>query len=232
MASILTQTGFRYRITDQDRLWAARMVQYEGGGARDAPAVLWSMTQLFTPEGQQSKYGNPRRFRTFTDLIRAYSQPINPIWTAAGSRCRPGGSYAGTEHCSPSRLSRRQQAHTIPWTGINSSVRNTVTAWAEGRLPNPVPRAIEFAAPSVSRNFVSRNPGSRYVMQGGNWFISTPPTQRWPDDLVTINGKGTARGLPRRTRVGISLSVALLLLAGSFGYWTWTRRQTPKRGAR
>lgn len=197
---VIRQGGWSYTLTPADKLWAARMVEGEGP-AEDAGAVLWTMTQLFTPAGQRKKYGRPDQYRSFAALIQAYSQPINPIWRHDGSKCRPGGSHAGTEACSEFRLQRRADLATLPYSAVDPTKRAIVERWAGGSLSNPVPGAIEFAAPSVSRSFLERRPGWRVISGGSNWFLVAPGQ------------------LERTTISGRSIGALLLLAGGGAAAW-------------
>jgi len=174
---------WRYRLSEADLLWAALMVQGETLPGRvrrheDALAVLWTMASLFTPAGQQAKYGR-WRFDTFTALIRAYSQPINPRWTRDGEFCRLGGRYHGHTACAPRSLDRRDRLQRTPWTEIDAGLRTVVLRWAAGKTDNPVPKAIEFAAPYVANAYLERNPGARHVATIHNRFIASASSKRW-----------------------------------------------------
>lgn len=219
LAQIRTSDGWRYQITPEDVLWAGRMLQGEGGGPEDPAAVLWTMTQLFAPAAQEEKYGNPRRFPTFTGLIQAYSQPINPRWRRDGQFCAPGGQYFGQEPCSDTRLARRARIASMPWEDIEPELREVVKRWSEGKLANPVPRAVEFAAPGVAAGFVRRNPGTMYVARLGNHFLATPGSQQWSANYVRM---GAGFGL---------LAFGLGLLVGGITWYVWGNR-TPQRSLR
>lgn len=207
MGTIVTQDGWEYRITTRDRIWAGRMAEHEG--SRKA-ASLWCMTWYFARR--------KHRFRTFADALLAYSQPINPRWRRDGVFCRPGGEWHGTDYCSEVRLQRRDRAQQLSWGELSPETRRAVEKWMSGQLKNPVPRAMQFAAPGVARRWMERNPGSR-VFRLDNWYIVPPETQSLPKDWVKVKGEGGALLLP-------------LLLGGGLvaGAWWWKRRQA--RGAR
>ena len=191
--------GFQYKLTDEDVLWAARMVYGEGGDERDAPAVLWTMTQLFTPQGKRSKWGNPNKWGTsFRELIQRYSQPINPRWTTPeGTRVASGimqGEtslcYKAPDRCTSRYLERRRNFQSLSWERIPARLRDITLRWARGDLPNPVPNAVEFANPPTSRGFLGRNPGSVVVLRAGNWFIANRVSKTWPPGLVRVDSGG------------------------------------------
>lgn len=70
------------RFTDADVEWSARMLYGEAGGDCDLDheglAVMWTMINRFA-------FLWPR-FKSFTTMIRGYSQPINPAWMNGGSK--------------------------------------------------------------------------------------------------------------------------------------------------
>ncbi len=211
-----------YRISQEDKLWAARAAQFEG---HDPADTLWTWTQRHTLPAFR------RRYPQLHELIKAHSQPVNPIWRRTGSKCRPGGSYHGTDHCSEGRLQRRDQAASLSFSQTRPDVQAAVQAWAEGRLPNPVDKAVDFAAPGVAQSFMRRNPGSRLVKQAGNWFIATSESLRWPSGRVRMQpASGVQRILPARSgKPGAWIVPALVLgsagtLMATLFYVAWKRR--------
>jgi len=223
---------WRYQLTDEDLLWAGRMVQGETlpGRARrgeDALAVLWTMTSLFTPAGQRAKYGR-LRFGTFTDLIRAYSQPINPRWLRDGFFCRPGGRHHGTDACAPERLDGRERLQRMAWSELDAELRAVVLRWAAGQTTNPAPRAIEFAAPYVARAFLERHPDARRVTTIHNQFIATARSWGWATlpSVVAREGAAAARG----SAAGIAL-FGVAAFGGLLG-WGLSRRRSAEQRVR
>lgn len=220
-----------YRLTDTDVLWATRMAVYETTGKdsvisdkpQQALEVLWTMASLFAYRLKHvlKKDGNAK-YPTYTALIQAYSQPINPIWRRTGWKCT--GPYRGTNACSPSKLARRDRHATVSMAEMRAKYPNTVRVvqqWADGKarttlngqsfsLRNPIPGSVEFAAPGVSRSFVRRNPGSKVVLKHANWFISTPYSQRFPSNWVKMkNGVGA-------TPILVATAVVGGVMAGTF----------------
>ena len=182
-ATIVAKDGTRYTLPDSDVLWAARMTAFEGG---DSAPVLWTMTQRFVQGGARG---------AFADFIRRYAQPINPRWSRGGAcccgsgECPAGRDFCGTDACSESRLQRRERAQTITWAELErekpAAVRAT-SAWATAQLPNPVPGAVHFAAPSVAAGKLARNPDMHLVTKAGNWFLGTTTSLAKPRDHVTM----------------------------------------------
>jgi hypothetical protein len=178
-ARILGPDGWDYQLTTTDVVWAARMVV--GEGAEDASAILWTMTQRF---------GGLQAWDTFTELLRAYSQPINPLWYRDGACCAPGATgcptrnSAGSPACSERAFARRTRITNLAWDEIPAHVRRTVLQWARAELPNPVPQAVHFAAPRlVERNL---SPTYQLVHRGRSWFAAQGRSLSWAPDHVTM----------------------------------------------
>jgi len=201
-----------YRITAEDRLWAARASDNEGG--LDPSDTLWTWTQRYSLPAFR------RRYDTLAKLIKAHSQPVNPIWRRDGSKCVPGSRYYGTDRCSERRLARRDRAARMSFSETKPEVQRKVDAWAKGQLPNPVPRAVDFADEPTTRAFLSRTPGSRLLKRAGNWVVGTRESLGWSSNHVRITpGAGP-------DVLGVALPVAggaFLLAAAGFAFWAWHR---------
>lgn len=203
-ATIRSGDGWSYTLTEQDKLWAARMARYEGGSPDD---VLWTMTQYYARPAVHQRYS------TFTEAIQAYSQPINPKWRRDGLFCRPGGEYHDRDNCAERRLAVRDTAARISWGELPQEIRDAVSEWFSGRMPNPVPKAVDFAAPNVSESFLSRNPGAHVVKRLDNWYIAAYESPGWPDGWVTMSP-----GVPW-------MAVGLAVLLGGVGAYAVSRRR-------
>jgi hypothetical protein len=224
LGQIRSKAGYVYQVTPDDLLWLARSVQFEGG---DHASTMWAYAQI------QAKR---RRRGSLVGLVRAHSQPVNPLWESATTdKCR---RYP--DRCSPNALARRLQARTMPWDRIRSEVRNKVVAWATAELPNPVPRVDDFADDAVSRSFIRRNPGTQIVKRVPSrsgrteqWYLATPATQGWPADFVTMHFGGRVAGPVAGGSVGAGrrfgvplLGVAAVGVGVAFAGWAfWYSRR-------
>jgi len=155
-------TGATYTLTDDDLLWLGRAIYGEAGTkARGGAAVAWALAQNFLLVGRR-----PPRVATFTALIRSYCQPVNPIWADPnGAKCR-----AHPDACTPAKIARRAQMANMPWNSIPASVRDIVTRFAAGTLPNEVLGLVDWATPrwradnvEIDGNFFGRNPNRTYA---------------------------------------------------------------------
>lgn len=195
LARIQSGTGEDYPLTSNDAEWTLRMAVFEGGG--DPAPILWTMAQRFALLRSQGK-----GYKTFASLLRDFSQPINPKWLRTGDFCRPGGKYADTLACSEDKLARREQAQRGSLEGILQRVPETaerVNAWLRGELPNPVPRATNFAQEPVAESFLERNPDAQVLLRipasscpACNVILVTTETERWPKDMVWLRASDGA----------------------------------------
>lgn len=190
LSTLVSESGVRYRITREDLLWLARMVEYEGG-LQEAPALLWTLAQRFV-------WIDRSRFRTLSALAQSFSQPINPIWRRDGEKCRPGGEFHGQPECTEARLDRRDRAAKRSWRALPQEIAEITAKWAMGQVTNPVPTATNWAAgrPVQGRDtaqaaiYLERHPGAERVLSyGGNWFIAEANTKNWPDDYVGLENR-------------------------------------------
>lgn len=210
LGRIVSRDGYSYQITPDDLLWLARSVHKEGG---DYASTIWTYLQL---------QAAARRTSSLASLIRAHSQPVNPAWRADGEFCRPGGQYANEPNCAPRLLEQRAANAVRPWEQIPVAVRDLVVRAATARLANPVPRAINFADPTVSANFLARpaNAGSGIVRKAGNWYLYEARSANWPIDFVQVV-HGSARSTTEVAAGGLGL--ALVLGVGAYLFVRWRR---------
>jgi hypothetical protein len=171
--------AFDYELTREDVGWAAKMAAFEG----DPAEVLWTMTQRFalTYPGQ--------RWPSFTYFIRKFSQPINPDWYRGGKHCTRGGRGEGTLFCGEEKLGKRDRVRVMTWDELVAERPEAVAItlqWAQGLLPNPVPRAVNFAVPTRVRAYMDRKPDTQVVAKKGNWFFSEMGSGQWHANTIIM----------------------------------------------
>lgn len=176
MGKIRTRDGWSYELTPGDLLWAARMIEGEGG---NQAGVLWTMAQRLALVHRSAPH------LTFTDLIRAYSQPINPRWSRTGDFCAAGGPYSDTEACDERHLERRDRISNLAPEDMRPAV-DFVQRWARGSVPNPVPKAVHFATPELIARRINDGSLARVVLTDGNAYASTPRSETWPAHFVEV----------------------------------------------
>lgn len=76
-AVIYSPLGRQLTVTDNDRLWLARAVEHEG-----PPLKL--VAQTLVNRWANASDWRPHRWPTLTDMVREYSQPVNPGWFPGG----------------------------------------------------------------------------------------------------------------------------------------------------
>lgn len=155
-------------LSGLDALWLARSIV--GESQRDALAVGSTLLRRWCFVNDQRKNaGSSLLWPTFTDLVRAYSQPVNPAW-----------ADRGTEQ----QIARRARITGLSWAEIPESVRTVVLGLLGGRVPLSKPGAIHFADTRVSRTFMANNPGAKTVGDGHNTFLSLPASRSYPEPRV------------------------------------------------
>lgn len=218
--------GFAYQVTPDDALWLARAAKYEGQS--DARHTIWALAQRFVEIG-----GPGTRYPTFKTLIRAYAQPVNPIWMRDGSMCRPGGSWYGRCRgdycpCEEVRLRRRDQAAADP----AAETLPIVQAWVRGEVPNEVPRATHYAAEFIVAPQLESGELPDLVRAGdGNWYATTPRSRDWPRNYVTISGTGEGARSWGLLLGGVA-SVAAIGVGVALGTGALGRRRPARRRRR
>jgi hypothetical protein len=195
--------GGEYQLTLDDVLWMARMARCEGGSA--PAASLWTLTQRFVAAGGDGTLGG---------LARAFSQCINPRWADGGDLCA-----ANPSRCTEAQRARRAAAASIPWEQLPAGIQRTALLWATASLPNPVPRATNFAAPAEGASCIARGSCARVVLEAGNWYLSTAASERWAADHVTMRLDNRVAGPAGPS----ALSLVIGALFGAAAIYTYTR---------
>lgn len=188
------RTTWTYTLTDEDIEWTLRMIYGESGNdLLDGACVLWCMTQRLCSLRETYKNKN------FTNLIRAYSQPINPLWYREG---RLAKVYAHTMAATELKFKRREKIRDMKLSEIPVGIHKLVELWSEAKLPNPVPKAVHFATPGVASKhkgtpgiiqkelelvYDQKGRGTNSISDKGNAYYATKNTVKWLDNMVKIN---------------------------------------------
>jgi hypothetical protein len=114
-------------MTDSDFLWSARMIVGEAGEKSDkAHWILWAMINRFLLHKKQELWSK------FEDLLKAFSQPINPKWV--GEYCQEGGKGYGTPACDAKHIARRHKIRGLTLEEISDDILEDITAVFHGEL--------------------------------------------------------------------------------------------------
>ena len=156
-----------YQLTRSDLLWLGRGVAGEVSDdpedwtnpetMRGGAAVLWALAQNLLMVRRRSGLLPPFNPGDMTRIARMYCQPINPKYESLRSR----GCVQFPQRCTPRRLGRRRRFRTMQWSQLPAGIRQLVTRWAAGQVPNPVPGLVDWAEPRWS---------GAQVEIAGNWF--------------------------------------------------------------
>jgi hypothetical protein len=218
-----------YALTEEDKLWLARAIAGECGESPkslDGPAcVCWAMINRFLLSPAQANW------KTLTELLRAFCQPINPKWARGGSICA-NPSPKEAKYCTENLYQRREHIATLPWEKINQGIRDTVTAFAKGSvfLPNKVLELAHWRLSNWAAYRVKQPLGYEDVNVGDNWFFedarllpcevhvahadTAPAPQCYP------TSKGVGGGWTTLNTLGVVLALGV---AGIAGYLAWAQ---------
>jgi hypothetical protein len=163
-----TATGRSFHFDEETELWACRMCIGEGGmkcSQEKATAMLWALAHRFI------LWPRPV-WKTYLQLMRAFSQPINPRWAKGGDLAK---RYAGTKFATPARLRRRKHVSSIGIYDIPNHIMETVYIFAEGGSELP-PKVKLLGKPKIS-NWASLPSTPKRFPWGididGDWFFES-----------------------------------------------------------
>jgi hypothetical protein len=155
-----------YALTDDDKLWLGRAIFGEGWAtAEERAAISWALMYRFMlrPADKNTK--------SFTSLIRGFSQPVNPKWQDDGEICSDPKPYQESG-CTPAKDARRDKILAMSWDDLPKAIREDVTKFAEGQL-FPPDSIISSVHPHISdwasyKNVEKACPNGQWI--GKNWF--------------------------------------------------------------
>jgi hypothetical protein len=179
------------RLTAEDRLWTARMLDFEGAGTRnEAILMLWAMIQRkYWGVGPYTRNNPvPRAFggKSWTEFVRMFSQPINPAWYRDGYKCRrPGGTAVNDPGCSEQKLQRRAEFARRSFNSLDPVAREVTDLFMTGQLPRP------SEVVGVVNWDDGRGPPAPYQAQfpfrtGNRYFYNATGISRNHPDLLNI----------------------------------------------
>ncbi len=200
-----------YQLTSEDVLWLARAFVGEAGEdctRKEASALFWCwMDRFMLVNGRWLTEG-----WSFAALLRAHSQPINPLWADANtSLC-----LAHPEACTSEKLARRAYIRSLSVSKLQSlgAYQRALEA-QEGTLERAVGSATyDFAACSLTAKQGRPCPG---ISIGGNCFLTYECLKE--DEKKSIIAGEVKIGTSTKT-LGIS---ALGVIFGAVVLWAaWT----------
>ena len=223
-----------YQVTPEDRLTLIRAVWREG---RPQDAVTFTLLQRFT-------YIYPT-YRSLTDFIKAYAQPINPRWFPTGDKhlsaiaALKSKKKTSEVKAQIAQLETRARVRPVyaatPESEIPKGIIDLVDSILVGNIKSPVPSAIYFigsraissddqqTAKRKAESYASKGnfgdvvPTSAGYGPGVNWFFTG---QNRDQKLFAIRTSRTGpRVAMQRNRTdGWSFPIALLVLGFAFAW--------------
>jgi len=165
---LIIAEGVRYQVTEADWLWLARALSQESGDYEGQVAAAWAMVSRFCAFAQR----RPGLFPTLTALVRAFSQPVNPIWSSLDACTEDGRGCCG-RRCTQADIDRRLAVQARSWEVLEArfpSAYQVVQAFRRGAPPaNLIPGYTNFAACYAT--------DGRGLNIGGNCFFQDPPVE-------------------------------------------------------
>lgn len=203
LAYVRGPSGFRRPVTDDDALWAARMLLGESGRyaweTNEGYAVLWTMLNRWVLTAGILPY------MTFGDFIQRYSRAINSRWLQGGSLDPNPAEESENER-------RRAVRRMLTWAQLEPRLRTVVYDVLQGRIPvGPYAGLVHFGAPTdrVAAGAIGpvSPPG---VPTDSNVFYRMPQTTSWTASTVSMQSE---RSLTTVRYAGVGLGVGLLAVA-------------------
>ena len=166
-STTLVWSGGSYRVKPSDRLWLLRAVQAESNKADDRRRVAETLVNRFVFLKSRGSTAYP----TLTAFVRAYAQPINPLWQSSStSKCRSNPRF-----CTPAMIAKRQAARNE--TVFSDSTRAAVSGALSRGITSIDSSSVHYAARGIS--------GSKHIRltpdrSGYNTFWAVPGSRSWP----------------------------------------------------
>jgi hypothetical protein len=209
-----TANGRRAALDSQTAIWAGRMLVGEGYKQESGPAVLWSTMYRFL--------GMPHDWGSYKNLIRAFSQPINPKWIPGGAlyeKYKNSQTEVYKRATSDTAVARRKRIQAMEWTELPIEVQQLVGKFAIGELPPPAAfNGLPYSNFASYTGVDQKYPGGKWI--GGNYFFVDPDVNR--NLRVQIeHGAGTPIEQLQKKNSGIAdialLGVGIWLIWRFFG---------------
>ena len=170
-SSMLVWRGGSYRVTPSDRLWLLRAVQAESNKPDDRRRVAQTLLNRFVFLKSRGSTAYP----TLTKFVRAYAQPINPLWESKStSKCRLNPRY-----CTDAMLAKRRSSRNQ--TQFSDSTVFAVNEALSRGMTKVHKSSVHYAAPGIgAAGKVRLTPDVR----GYNTFWAVSSSRRWPGYAV------------------------------------------------
>lgn len=207
---------FTYPISDIDRLDLTRAVAREGN---PADAVTWSLLQRFA-------WLFPA-YKTLSDFVRSYAQPINPRWFPEGDKhLSYVASLKKQRKVSEIREAEERARNRIEYAKANYS--NIPSEYTElvldvlgNKVKNPVPGGVHYIASQAPRNL--SEPTARLLQEeyaenrsdlkepiflsssttGNNWFFNVEGSDSLDINFIQQSAEEIAKNIGRDDQIAL-----------------------------
>jgi len=155
-------------IDDTTKLWCGRMLIGEGWKNGKGEAVLWSTLYRFL--------GMPHKWKSYLEMIRLFSQPINSRWLPGGDmfdKYKENSNPVYQKATSDKAVERRTRIQSTTWDELPKGVQTIVEQFSTGSLLPPPKFGNKKYSNFASYNGVQKShPGGIDI--GGDWFFIDP----------------------------------------------------------
>lgn len=176
-----------YVPTAEDRLWLLRATEAEGAPVDTVPRVLVNLFMKQRATGSK---------KTLTDVVRAYSQPVNPRWYPDGDLFRKSVPHPTQQQLTVA--ANRQQVLSTRTTFLPAVVTAVDRALAEG-FASPATDYAVYTLDASRKGYVPLTAAQKGV------------NRIWTRDAkwggYTVDGKAGASLLPVLVAVGLLMLV-------------------------
>lgn len=192
----------RYTVTQRDELWMLRAVEGEG---RLRVEVAQTLVNRFMYLAAR----RPGLYPTMQGLVRAYAQPVNPIWAPGGKRYEAALRRARSKRARARILKRgRKRLKHLRRRSFSDATRHAVHRALTRGLRDVPKTAVHYAAPGVGRNkgLVKLKGGSKR-----NWLWASHGSRGWRGYEVAVAQVGP-QPAPRTEPAPVGAGLWLWLL--------------------
>lgn len=211
MAVIYRGPNRGYTLTDEDVLWLARAFVGEAGedcSEQEAAYLFWCWMQRF----MLVKAAWNSESWSFTDLVRAHSQPVNPLWAVAGQ----GKCVSHPDYCTSDKIARRAKVSGYSVSELSGfGVYQYALKAQSGDLPNPESQPIyDFAACSL---IAKQGRPCTGINVGNNCFLTYECLKDSEKKNIT---PGSVELGTSSTKIGVVILGILFGTAVAWALWT------------
>lgn len=190
---VAPSSAFNRTVTEEDALWLGRALVGEEG-ERASRAAHHAVASTLIRRWAFASRSYPRSFPTLTAMVRAYSQPVNPIWENRGDA---------------DAIARRARIRSLAWSQLPETVRGVVVALLTGAESLSARGAVHFADGPTSANFQRNNPSATVVPSAAaNVLLAMPGSAAFDVYAEPASGGGGPSGILVACVVLLAVAIA------------------------